>query len=387
MSSKILILLILFSSVSLAQVNTKFVCNYYSGNVNEKAICNMLGFQTRQEAQKAVENIVKRSGLKQNFYVMECPNIDNCFAALQNGERLIVYDAGFMRKVNNLTQTDWGAMSILAHEIGHHLQGHTLKTGGSDPVRELEADEFSGFVMYQMGATLKEAQSAIWKMTTDYDSGSHPPRSKRMKSIKKGYDDAAALYPNLALTKMDESNKSENVISEIEENQTEKEGPVFNPGNERGEIVINGRPEVKKVENNIEPKVEVIKTGCVAGSCKNGYGEAINRYSLEKYSGSWKNGSRSGFGTEYYADGQKKYQGDFENSIYEGQGTYFYKNGDKYMGKFRNGLMQDEQAVYYKRNGDRIFAHYIKGKKQGKGRIIYYGGVEATVYYKDDVEL
>ena len=170
-----------------------FACNYTSNAINEKSICDMLGFQTRPAAQKAVEQIVRRSGLKQNFYVMECPNIDNCFAATRNGERLIVYDAGFMKRVNGITKTDWGAMSVLAHEIGHHLQGHTLKQSGSDPQKELEADEFSGFVMYQMGASLKEAQSAIFMLTTDQDYGTHPPRRKRLAAIAKGYNAATDL--------------------------------------------------------------------------------------------------------------------------------------------------------------------------------------------------
>lgn len=189
-----------------------FGCSYTSNKINEKAICDLLGFRTRPEAQRAVEKIVSRSGLKQNFYVMECPKIDNCFAATKNGERLIVYDAGFMQRVNDLTRTDWGAMSILAHEIGHHLQGHTLKPGGSDPERELEADEFSGFVMYEMGATLKEAQSAIWKLTSDYDSGTHPPRNQRLAAIKTGYKKAKALYPNIQ--------------TEIQKEETEEAEPV-----------------------------------------------------------------------------------------------------------------------------------------------------------------
>ena len=107
---------------------------------------------------------------------------------------------GVERAVNTALKTleNEEIVAVLAHEIGHHLQGHTLKAGGSDPQRELEADEFSGFVMYQMGASLKEAQSAIWRLTTDYDTGSHPPRSKRLNAIKKGYHDAKDLYPHIA---------------------------------------------------------------------------------------------------------------------------------------------------------------------------------------------
>jgi hypothetical protein len=355
-----------FTAVNAQDHTITWACSYTSNQINEKAICDMLGFKTRPEAQKAVEDIVRRSGLKQNFYVMECPSIDNCFAATRNGERLIVYDSGFMRRVNLLAKTDWGAMSVLAHEIGHHLQGHTLKAGGSDPQRELEADEFSGFVMYQMGASLEEAQSAIWKMTTDFDSGTHPPRQKRMAAIKKGFDNAADLYPRVSSVydkpfETQPTAKTKTVVSESKE----IENPVLIPA---------------------KKEIPAVKTGCVEGNCSNGFGVAVNRNSLEKYAGNWKNGRRVGYGIEYYANGMKKYEGDFESSAYNGYGTYFYKNGDKYVGKFSRGIMNDENAVYYYSNGDRLFVKYVKGKKQGKAKIIYYGGVQGTLFFEDDVE-
>ncbi|MGR3811286.1 MORN repeat-containing protein [Jiulongibacter sp. NS-SX5] len=359
---------VLTAFTSMAQDSTvTFACSYTSNKINEKAICDLLGYRTRPEAQRAVEKIVSRSGLKQNFYVMECPNIDNCFAATRNGERLIVYDGSFMRRVNSLAKTDWGAMSVLAHEIGHHLQGHTLKYGGSDPERELEADEFSGFVMYQMGASLKEAQSAIWKLTTDYDTGSHPPRRKRLASIKTGYNKAKALYPRV--------NAEPETVKESQPEVRERE--IDRP---KIEPVVVEKPEIKT-------PVKKVRTGCIEGNCGNGFGVAVNHRTYEKYAGNWKNGRRNGHGVEYYADGLKKFEGDFSGSSYHGYGTYFFKNGDRYVGKFKNNIMHDDQAIYYYRNGDRLFVRYVNGKKQGRAKIIYYGGVQGTVYFKDDVEL
>ena len=89
--------------------------NYYGQRINEKAICNMVSFRSKEVAEKAVDEIVRRSGLKRNFYVMECPNTDNCFAAVNGQTRLIVYDGNFMKKANDIAKTDWGALSILAH--------------------------------------------------------------------------------------------------------------------------------------------------------------------------------------------------------------------------------------------------------------------------------
>lgn len=361
--ASVLILLLINSFSLLIAQNTHFACNYTSNAINEKSICNMFGFQNRPEAQRAVEDIVKRSGLRQNFYVMECPNIDNCFAATRNGERLIVYDASFMQRVNNITKTDWGALSVLAHEIGHHLQGHTLKQGGSDPFKELEADEFSGFVMYQMGASLKEAQSAIFMLTTDHDYGTHPPRTKRLKAIEKGYMNAKELYPRI-------SNAS--AMPEIQNQKNTVEKPFV-----KEELLIE--EPVVIVEN------KVLKTGCVEGDCANGFGVAINHKTYEKYEGNWNNGRRSGYGIEFYADGLKKFEGNFLGSSYHGFGTFFFKNGEKLVGTYKKGIPHGDNMVYYFSNGDRLLIRYTQGQKQGKGRLIYYSGLEKTVFYKDDV--
>lgn len=354
MLKKIGIIILLFLTNQAKSQN--FTCNYYGKQVNETQICNMLGFRTKPEAIKAVEEIVSRSGLKQNFYIMECPNIDNCFAALRDGERLIVYDSNFMKRINDLANTDWGAMSILAHEIGHHLQGHTLKQGGSDPVKELEADEFSGFVMYQMGASKKEAQMAIMKLTTEYDNGTHPPRSKRLAAIEKGYNNAARLYPNLQKT----------------------------------EIIKQETPPDEK-ENRIEPiiakedfTIDKNKVGCVTGNCDNGYGVAVNKYTFEKYAGNWYNGNRNGKGVEFYKNGERKYEGNFVEGKYDGAGKYFFKNGDRFEGYFKNGEMNGDKNTYYYKNGNRLIVDYSNGKKEGKAKLIYTNGIIEYIWFRDD---
>lgn len=357
-----LLLSVIFTIPASAQEEI-FRCNYQGKKINESAICGMLGFKSRPEATEAVNEIVRRSGLKQNFYVMECPNIDNCFAAVRDGERLIVYDAAFMRKVNGLTKTDWGAMSILAHEIGHHLQGHTLKTGGSEQSKEIEADEFSGFVMYQMGASLNEAQSAIRQLTTDYDSGTHPPRSQRMGAIKRGYENAAALYPS------------------VQQKNNYDENSNAAPANEE-QIASKKEERISEKKNTSESNAS--KTGCITGDCKYGYGVAVNRYTKEKYAGGWNLGKREGIGIEFYKDGNKKYEGEFKESRYHGKGRYYFENGDIFEGYFENGEMNGDLNVYYYKNGDRLFVKYEQGVKQGKAKIVFADGTVSQLYFKDD---
>jgi hypothetical protein len=49
--------------------------------------------------------------------------------------------------------------------------------------------------------------------------------------------------------------------------------------------------------------------------------------------------------------------------------------------------MNGYQSTYIYRNGDRLIVDFIAGQKQGKAKVIYYGGVEGTKYFKNDVEI
>ncbi len=142
-------------------------------------------------ARDIVKEIIDVVGLKPRFE-LRAADIENAAAVVYNGKRYILYNEDFLAAINNAVHTDWGGVSILAHEIGHHLNGHTLTRAGSNPADELEADEFSGFVLRKMGASLAEAQAAINLLSEDHTSATHPGRSYRLASISKGWRNADA---------------------------------------------------------------------------------------------------------------------------------------------------------------------------------------------------
>ena len=78
-----------------------------------------------KEAKEIVEKIVSYTGLVQNFQIVENPNISTAIAYLKNKKRYIAYNPEFMLRVKDRTKSDWGAISVLAHETGHHLAGVT----------------------------------------------------------------------------------------------------------------------------------------------------------------------------------------------------------------------------------------------------------------------
>ncbi len=199
MKSPILILtLLLWSSfqVVFAQTPKTHVC-YYDGNNLKYDICIRANYQVA-EAEKIIDNIVGQVGLKRNFIIVECPDAQNAIAlnVLEGNQlkRVIVYDKAFLEKFKSSTKTDWAAISILAHEVGHHLNGHTLDANESNAyLKELEADEFSGFVLYQMGASLAEAKAALNSLTNPYGSSTHPPKKNRLEAVENGWNRARIL--------------------------------------------------------------------------------------------------------------------------------------------------------------------------------------------------
>lgn len=139
-----------------------------------------------------VSEIMRFTGLPQNFKVVE-GNVPNAAAMILIGpdklpQRVIAYNAAFIERVRTASANDdWAAASIMAHEIGHHLSGHTLMPGGSLPPIELEADRFSGFVLFKMGAALADAQRAVSTLVPMADGPTHPGRPKRLAAVEAGW--------------------------------------------------------------------------------------------------------------------------------------------------------------------------------------------------------
>ena len=143
----------------------------------------------RGEGKSIAQQIIDVMGLSANFDV-RVANIPNAAAVVYGGKRYILYNPTFLDKLNKATGTKWAAVSVLAHEIGHHLNGHTITGNGSQQNLELEADEFSGFVLRKMGANLQEAQVAMKLAASERASRTHPGQGDRLVAIQRGWDRA-----------------------------------------------------------------------------------------------------------------------------------------------------------------------------------------------------
>lgn len=166
--------------------------------------------QPRPRELSQINSILKETGLVFNFKVYAAP-IQNAAAVIFENKRIILYDPRLLSTSDLHSGSYWSSMSILAHEIGHHLLGHTLKGTGSNLPDELEADKYSGFMIYRLGGTLEEATAAMKEFGSETASETHPAKADRIEAIATGWNNAnesryqAAIPPPPA---DDESNES-----------------------------------------------------------------------------------------------------------------------------------------------------------------------------------
>lgn len=143
----------------------------------------------------AVKRIMDFTGLPANFVVVSGP-VDNAAAVILLDDnriprRVIAFNRDFIKAAQDrVGGSPWGPMSIMAHEIAHHLSGHTIVPGGSRPEIELEADKFSGFILHKMGAPLAAATQMILAVGSDHGSPTHPAKAQRADAIRQGWSES-----------------------------------------------------------------------------------------------------------------------------------------------------------------------------------------------------
>ena len=176
----------------------------YSQTSDALKLCVALqdNFTSNTEANNAVDKILSVIGTSQKPILQPCSNINNAVAASYKGQRYILYDKDFMESLTVGRNKYWSNMFILAHEVGHHINGHSLdiilyqndvinpKSLSTRRSQELEADEFAGFVLAKLGATFNQTSKVLLnipKISNDYDS-THPSTDKRIRAVKNGWE-------------------------------------------------------------------------------------------------------------------------------------------------------------------------------------------------------
>jgi len=192
---KLLYLFLLITAISFSQD--------YGNKSDALKLCTAMqsnNFNTDINAENALDRILNVIGASKRFVLQPCDNINNASAISYKGIRYILYDSNFMNTINN--SNNWGNLFILAHEVGHHINGHSVdlvlyasetvetKTLEQKRMQELEADEFAGFILAKLGGDITEVNKLINKISSNKDdsNSTHPNASKRINAIKIGYD-------------------------------------------------------------------------------------------------------------------------------------------------------------------------------------------------------
>ena len=193
---KKLILLLLF--IPLASFGQD-----YGNDSDALKLCTAIqtnSFISDSKADNALDRILSVIGASKRFVLQPCDNINNAVATSYKGIRYILYDRDFMDSLDS--GDNWSNLFILAHEVGHHINGHSLdillyaaeavepETLANKRQQELEADEFAGFILGKLGATLKQTSSSINLISSEKDDtySTHPSKSKRLAAIETGYN-------------------------------------------------------------------------------------------------------------------------------------------------------------------------------------------------------
>lgn len=190
-----------------------FACSYGQSNYSKDALrlCSVLqsnNFGTDSDAENALDKILNVIGASKRFVLQPCSNIDNAVATSYKGIRYILYDREFMNSINY--GNNWGNIFVLAHEVGHHINGHSLDLVlyAADAIEpqslaqsrqdELEADEFAGFILAKLGGSLSVAEQSIYSISSNRDDtySTHPSRDKRLAAVRKGYSKASPSNTN-----------------------------------------------------------------------------------------------------------------------------------------------------------------------------------------------
>ena len=213
-------ILILTSLISFSQD--------YGNKVDAMNLCSVLqtnSFSENIDAEKGLDRILSVIGAsKRTFIIQPCDNINNAIATSIKGVRYILYDRKFMNSISN--KNNWSNLFILAHEVGHHINGHSLDlvlyaTDAIEPEslaikrqQEIEADEFASFVLAKLGAPIEKVNEIIKRVSSQEDDRykTHPNREKRLSAVLRGYARANKLLQNEGenISKTEISNPSSN---------------------------------------------------------------------------------------------------------------------------------------------------------------------------------
>lgn len=166
------------------------ICTYHKTLSEIKDIVTEVKMGDPDGLVPVVEEIKRVTKLMyKDFMVLTVPDntLHNAVAFTEDGQQYMLFDIGFLDYLNDESSTEWAAISVIAHEIGHHHYNHNTRND-SRLKEELEADEFSGYALARLGASKEAAIAAAKVFGSDFDSDTHPNKKSRIEAISRGWE-------------------------------------------------------------------------------------------------------------------------------------------------------------------------------------------------------
>jgi len=180
-------------------------CQYFAGTLEN----TYYQFNPSNEFLQIIEDILEKVGIRsKETYVVKESNVSNALATYQNGRRYILYNPVFLETIKSESNNKWAAFSVLAHEIGHHVNNHSFSevSVSQRKIFELEADIFSGEALRAFNATLDDALIGVNQLPDSvFNTSGYPSRLARSVAITNGWkrrdeQEADSLYQNKIMT-------------------------------------------------------------------------------------------------------------------------------------------------------------------------------------------
>ena len=148
------------------------------------------------EAQKTIDDICRKIGVSSKNIILEASNVPNAEALIKDGKRYIHYNPLYINKIQKESKTYWSMIFVLAHEIGHHINFHTLDSVDMEKrqLEELDADKTAGCALAHLGAPREELEK-ITNALNETGDKSHPPRSARLLFVMRGWKECVSKPP------------------------------------------------------------------------------------------------------------------------------------------------------------------------------------------------
>jgi len=223
---------------------------------------NAMGFQGMEEisqasAERIVDQMLSDMGITNKYKVRECKDIARgnakAEAFFDEGRirRYIIYDVDFLKQIANSTETNYAAMFVLAHEVGHHINDHTINYNSSEVPIEIDADVFAGTQLAISGAnleqTLRAARTSKNIFTGKY--ATHPGRMDRMKAAFKGWMKYAQNYDSILNENASYIKEYNDEIGKYQQQLIEKNRPKSSVTNKEVEVVSKVSQEQKEQDD------------------------------------------------------------------------------------------------------------------------------------------